>query len=310
MTKIAVVGCGGIGMAHIRAYKEISDVQVVACVDRDAQKAQAAAALCGGAPLTDIAQIPGDVKGVSVVTPPQSHFKLASALLNAGFNVFCEKPLTMDVNEAEELLRIADASKNALMVGFKMRYEPIFKEARRLLPEIGQLLTVSTVKQQPFQARATENWIPKVGAMYELSVHDFDLIHWIAGIEPEKVLFAKLGHRLGWEKEDAFFLTVQYSKNVVGQLQGMYALENKFMFRDFTVTFTGEKGYMRVERPDRIVLHTSDYAVKVIDPANVNAFVCELTHFCKVINGEEQNSLGGRYGLLATKIVEGANKIG
>ncbi len=308
MTKIAVVGCGGIGLAHIRAYKEIGDVQVVACVDRDEKKAQEAAALCGGIPLTDIAQIPGDVLGVSVVTPPQSHFTLASALLQAGFNVFCEKPMTMDVGEAEELLRIADASRKTLMVGFKMRFEPIFKEAKKLLPEIGKLLTVSSVKQQPFQARTTENWIPKVGAMYELSVHDFDLINWIADIEPEKVLFSRLGHRLGWEKEDAFFLTVQYTRDVIGQLQGMYALENKFLFRDLVITFTGEKGYMRVERPDRIVLHTSDYAVKEVNPAGVNAFVCELSHFCKVINGEERNTLGGRYGLLATKIVEEANR--
>lgn len=309
MTKIALVGCGGIGMAHLRAYKELKDVVVCAVVDKDIKKAEAAAEFSGAKAFTDISQIPSDVDGVSVVTPPQSHFPVASSLLERNFNVFCEKPLTMNTQEAEKLVDLAEKKNKTLMVGFKMRFEPIFQEAKKLLPEIGKLLSVSTVKQQPFTARATENWIPKVGAMYELSVHDFDLVNWIADIEPEKILFSKLGHRLGWEREDAFFLTVKYTKDVIGQLQGMYALENKFMFRDFTATFTGEKGYMRVERPDRIILHTSDYSVKEINPAGVNAFVQELGHFCNVISGKEKNLLGGKFGLMTTKMVEDANKI-
>lgn len=309
MIRIGLVGCGGIGMAHLRAYKEIKDVKVCAVVDRDIKKAEAAAEFSGAEALTDISQLDPSIDGISVVTPPQSHFQIASVLLERGFNVFCEKPLTMNIMEAEKLIEMADRKGKSLMVGFKMRFEPIFQEARKLLPEIGKLLTISTVKQQPFVMRPTENWIPKVGAMYELSVHDFDLVNWIAGIEPEKVMYSKLGHRMGWEKEDAFFLTVQYSNGVIGQLQGMYALENKFMYRDFTVTFTGEKGYMRVERPDRIVLHTSDYSVREVNPNGVNAFVQELTHFCNVIQGKEENLLGGKFGLMTTKIVEEANKI-
>ncbi|OGV45803.1 MAG: hypothetical protein A2017_18040 [Lentisphaerae bacterium GWF2_44_16] len=309
MVKIALVGCGGIGMAHLRAYKELKDVIVSAVVDRDMKKAEAAAEFSGAQALNDISQIASDIDGVSVVTPPQSHFQITSDLLERNFNVFCEKPLTMNTEEAGRLIEIAERKKKALMVGFKMRFEPIFQEAKKLLPKIGKLLSVSSVKQQPFRARATENWIPKVGAMYELSVHDFDLINWIAEIEPEEVLFSKLDYRLGWERENAFFLTVKYSKDVTGQLQGMYALENEFMYRDLTLTFTGEKGYMRVERPDRIVLHTSDYSVKEINPAGVNAFVSELQHFCDVIRGEKKNMLDGKFGLMTTKIVEDANKI-
>lgn len=309
MVKIALVGCGGIGMAHLRAYKELKDVIVSAVVDRDMKKAEAAAEFSGAQALNDISQIASDIDGVSVVTPPQSHFQITSDLLERNFNVFCEKPLTMNTEEAGRLIEIAERKKKALMVGFKMRFEPIFQEAKKLLPQIGKLLSVSSVKQQPFRARPTENWIPKVGAMYELSVHDFDLINWIAEIEPEEVLFSKLDYRLGWERENAFFLTVKYSKDVTGQLQGIYALENKFMYRDLTLTFTGEKGYMRVERPDRIVLHTSDYSVKEINPAGVNAFVRELQHFCDVIRGREKNMLDGKLGLITTKIVEDANKI-
>jgi predicted dehydrogenase len=113
MIKIALVGCGGIGMAHLRAYKELKDVMVCAVVDRDIKKAETAAEFSGAKAFTDISQIPSEVDGVSVVTPPQSHFPIASSLLEKNFNVFCEKPLTMDTQEAEKLVDLAEKKKKS-----------------------------------------------------------------------------------------------------------------------------------------------------------------------------------------------------
>lgn len=308
MTKIAVVGCGGIGMAHIRAYQELPDTNVAVCVDRDLEKARTAAERCGADVGSDLSNIPADVDGVSVVTPPRAHYPIVKELLNSGFNVFCEKPLTMVAKEARELNDLAKEKGKTLMVGFKMRYEPIFQKAKRLLPEIGDLVAVSSIKQQPYTARGAGDWVPNVGAMFELSVHDFDLVHWIGGLRPEKVLYAKFDHRMGWEREDAFFLTVQYGGGVTGQLQGMYARESKFFYRDLTIQFLGEKGYVRIERPDRIIVHADKFETHVIEPSNVNAFVCELGHFCRVVSGEEENSLGGEYGVMTTELIEQANR--
>jgi predicted dehydrogenase len=212
----------------------------------------------------------------------------------------------METETCRELDELAKKNNCILMVGFKMRYEPVFKKAKELLPQIGQLFSVSSVKQQPYKSRPENNWFPKVGAMFELSVHDFDLIHWIAGIRPQEVLCSKLSHRLGWEKEDAFNLTVQYTDGVVGLLQGMYALENKFMYRDFCATFMGEKGYLRIERPDRVILHAEEYAVHEVDPKEANAFSEELKHFRNVILGEEENTLTAEAGMDATFIAERA----
>jgi predicted dehydrogenase len=215
----------------------------------------------------------------------------------------------METETCEELAALAKKNNCTLMVGFKMRYEPIFRKAKELLPGIGKLISVSTVKQQPYLAKPENNWFPKVGAMFELSVHDFDLIHWIADIKPEKVLFSELSHRFGWEKEDAFYLTVKYTGGITGQLQGMYALENKFMFRDFSATFLGEKGYLRIERPDRVILHTDEYSVHEVVPGEVNAFAEELKHFSNVIQGKEKNTLTAESGINATFIADEAFKL-
>lgn len=308
MVNVALVGCGGIGLAHLRAYAQLPCAKLVACVDRDLEKARAAAQMCGATALSDIADLPTSVQGVSLVTPPYTHYALVKELLNAGFHVFAEKPLTMDTDEAHELVDLSQQRALNLMVGFKMRFEPVFAEAKPLLAEIGELRSVSAVKQQPYHPHPGHNWIPDVGAMYELSVHEFDLIHWLTQLPPREVLSAQLLHRRGWPREDAFFLTVQYGSDVVGQLQGMYADDSKFLYRDLTLTFLGERGYLRIERPDRIVVHTDEYRTVAVDKSKANAFAEELGHFCRVINGEEPNTMDGRYGLWTTALVEAANR--
>lgn len=309
MLKIAVVGCGGIGMTHARTLNEIDGVSIEFCVDLDIDKAEKAAEICAGRALDSIEKIPDYIDGVTVATQPMAHYKITKSLLEKRFNVFCEKPLTMETETCKELAALAKKNKCVLMVGFKMRYEPVFRKAKELLPQIGKLISVSAVKQQPYSAKPENNWFPKVGAMFELSVHDFDLIHWIADIKPEKILYSKLSHRFGWEKEDAFYLTVQYSDGILGQLQGMYALENQFMFRDFSATFLGEKGYLRIERPDKVILHTDEYSTHEVDPGKVNAFAEELKHFCNVIQGKEKNILTAEAGINATFIADEAFKL-
>jgi predicted dehydrogenase len=193
-----------------------------------------------------------------------------------------------------------------------MRYEPIFVKARELLREIGELRTVSSVKIQPYTSRGEHDWVPRTGAMRELSVHDFDLIHWIAGIQPVAVRHSVLEHRWGWEKDSSFMLTVEYSGAngpVLGQLQGMYSPDASFCYRDLTLTFVGSKGYMRVERPDRIALHLDTFTVHEVDPGGVNAFAEELGHFCRVLRGEETNAMGPEYGVMTAKIIDGAEEI-
>ncbi len=309
MLKIAVVGCGGIGMTHARTLKGMENVNVEVCVDLDIGRAEKVAEICAGKALDSIDKIPKYIDGVTVATQPMTHYKIVKSLLEKGFNVFCEKPLTMETETCKELGSLAREKGCTLMVGFKMRYEPVFRKAKELLPRIGKLISVSTVKQQPYHSRPENNWFPKVGAMFELSIHDFDLIHWIAGIKPEKILFSKLSHRMGWEKEDAFYVTVEYSGGVIGQLQGMYALEDSFMYRDFSATFLGEKGYLRIERPDRVVLHTDEYSIHEVEPEKVNAFAEELKHFCNVIQGKEENTLTAEDGMNATFIADRAFKL-
>ena len=238
------------------------------------------------------------------MTPPQAHYPVIKSLLERGFNVFSEKPLTTDVAQGEELVKLAEEKKCLLGVGFKMRYEPIFAEAKKLLPEVGKLVSIVTTKEQMFNPRPGGEWVTKTGAMYELSIHDFDLLSFITGRFPQKVLAAKLQHRRGWEKEDSFSAMVDYGDGVTAMLQGMYCDHTTFCFRDLTITFLGENGYMRVERPDRIVMHTDEYRVVEIGNAEKSAFVMELEHFRDAVLGRTENTLRASDAVRMTRLIE------
>lgn len=308
MFKVGIVGCGGIGMTHARSWNSIEGVEVAAVMDLNEEKARAAADFCKCPFYLSLDELPVELDGVSVVTPPAAHFPVVKRLLERGFNVFCEKPLTMNVAEGENLARLAEEKKKILAVGFKMRYEPIFIEAKKYLHEVGELRSIVTTKLQAFNPRPEGAWVKKVGAMYELSIHDFDLISFITGLNPRKVLFSQLRHRFGWEKEDAFAIVADYGKGVTAQLQGMYAVQSTFCFRDLTITLLGDHGYLRIERPDRIILHTQKYEVIEVPAAEKSAFIQELEHFRDCVCGRAVNTLTPESATRMTALIEEARQ--
>ncbi len=312
MFKVGIVGCGGIGNAHKNAWMQIPGVSVEAVCDIVEDRARAMQESVGGACryYTDAGEMPDDLDAVSVVTPPYAHFAIVRDLLRRGYNVFCEKPLTMDPEQCRALDKLAAKNGCELGVGFKMRFEPIFQQARRYVPLVGRVNSIVTTKLQAFNPRPEGAWVTRTGAMYELSIHDFDLISYITGLYPEKVEFADIGHRFGWEKDDAFHLAVRYDGGVTALLQGMYAVSSTFCYRDLTITVLGDQGYVRIERPDRIIVHTDHYEVVEIPAAEKNAFVCELEHFKGACEGRWKNTLTAESATRMTDMIEEARRLG
>lgn len=303
--KVAIVGCGAIGKTHARAYQQIKGVEILYMIDRVPELAQAAAEEFHAKALTGISQMTEKPDIVSVATSPFAHTEPTLQLIRMGIPVFCEKPLTMDVEEAKAVVAASEEMNVPVGVGFKMRYEPVFRKAKELIGQLGQLYAVSVVKNQPNNPNP-EHWVRKVGCMYELSVHEYDLVNWIAGLRPESVR-AELHHDEGWVKENRAFLNIDYEGGVKGQLFSGYSPDTKFTFNDLTITYVGQRGYMRVERPDRIFLHTEGNEIIDIEPKNnLDLFREELQDFAEAVAAGKQPEACARIGAEMTFLVEAA----
>ncbi|HYE36986.1 Gfo/Idh/MocA family oxidoreductase [Methylocaldum sp.] len=177
--KCAVIGVGYLGKFHAEKYAALPDCELVAVVDTDRQAAQAVAEKTGAQALTDYRELLGGVDSVSIVVPTSLHHQVAKDFLAAGAHVLVEKPITVTVEEADELIRIAEDKRRVLMVGHLERFnaallaldltedKPIFIESHRLAP---------------FKPRAND-----VSVVLDLMIHDIDIILDLVDCEVERI---------------------------------------------------------------------------------------------------------------------------
>lgn len=308
MLKVGLIGCGGIGHAHAAAYAKMDDVELVAFIDFNTELADKFVEEFGGKAYKSLDDVEEKLDLVSVVTPPSAHYGILLQTIEKGIPTFCEKPITTDADQAKDILEKAKASGVPIGIGFKMRYEAVFARAKELIGKIGDLYSVSAVKVQPYVEGVSKPWIKDTGCMYELSVHDYDLINYIGGLTPESVE-ADLDYSWNWSRENRAYLNVNYEGGVKGMLVSSYAPEITFTYGDITIIYVGSKGYMKVERPNKITIHTNKTEVFDIEPLEGSAaFDNEIRTF---VDGLKEGKLAGpnyKDGVINTLMIEAACK--
>lgn len=310
MLKVGLIGCGGIGRSHANAYSKMDDVELVAFIDFNQELANQFVADFGGKAYKTLDEALEEVELdlVSIVTPPSAHYGLLLQTIEKGIPTFCEKPITTDPAQAKDIMEKAKASGVPIGIGFKMRYEAVFSKAKELIGKIGDIYSVSAVKVQPYVEGVSKAWIKDTGCMYELSVHDYDLINYIGGLKPESVL-ADLDYSWNWSRENRACLNVTYEGGVKGMLVSAYSPEITFTFGDITIIYVGSKGYLKIERPDRITVHTKETEVYDVEPYEGSApFEMEIRTF---VDGVKEGKLAGpnyEDGVINTLLIEAAGK--
>ncbi len=128
--KCAVVGVGYLGKFHAQKYAALPDCELVGVVDSNTDNAKAIAEKNHTCAFTDYRELLGQVDAVSIVTPTTLHFEVARDFLEAGTHVLVEKPITVTVEQADELIRIAEEKNLRLMVGHLERFNAAILEMR------------------------------------------------------------------------------------------------------------------------------------------------------------------------------------
>ncbi|MCX7112565.1 MAG: Gfo/Idh/MocA family oxidoreductase [Proteobacteria bacterium] len=176
--RCAVIGVGYLGKFHAQKYAALPDCELVAVVDSNPDNAEAIAGQHNTRSLTDYRELLGQVDAVSIVTPTTLHFEVARDFLNAGAHVLVEKPITVTVGQADELIRIAEEKNLRLMVGHLER----FNAAILGLDLTDKPLFIESHRLAPFNPRAND-----VSVVLDLMIHDIDIILDIVDSEVERI---------------------------------------------------------------------------------------------------------------------------
>jgi predicted dehydrogenase len=164
----AVIGVGYLGKFHAEKYAASEKADLVAVVDEDSARAAEIGSSVGTVGVTDYRELFGRVQCVSIAVPTRLHHQVAKDFITAGIDVLVEKPLAATLNEAKELVELAESQNCILQVGHLERFNPAI---RRLEGVIKEPKFVECHRLAPFVERGTD-----VDVVLDLMIHDIDVI--------------------------------------------------------------------------------------------------------------------------------------
>ncbi len=166
--RLGVVGVGYLGKFHAEKYAGMENVELVGVVDTNRNSAYSIASNFNTKAFYSHLDLIGKVDAVSIAVPTPEHFKISKVFLENDIDVLIEKPITTTVEEANELIRIAELGGTIIQVGHLERFNPAVVELQGV---IKKPMFIESHRLSIFKERGTD-----VSVVLDLMIHDIDII--------------------------------------------------------------------------------------------------------------------------------------
>lgn len=186
--KVALLGAGRIGRLHARLLAGTPGVDALVVGDAVTERATEVAAEVGGKVAGSLETAIDGADAVVIAAATNAHAALIREACARGIPTFCEKPLADDLASSLAVAELVATSGIRFQLGFQRRFDPAYREARRLVEsgELGTLYSIRLAGHDP--APPHEDYIPASGGLFrDFSIHDFDVIRWLTGGEVAEV---------------------------------------------------------------------------------------------------------------------------
>ncbi len=313
--KIGVIGTGHLGRLHIKLFKEVKNCKLIGIYDQDFERAKACGSEFNINVFPDLDELLNSVDAVSIVATTSAHYELCRKALEFGKHVFVEKPITATIEEAEEIVKLADEKKLKLQVGHIERFNPalLSLEKYKLNP-----MFVQTDRLAQFNPRGTD-----VAVVLDLMIHDIDII--LSLVKSEVKNIAASGVAVVSENIDIANARIEFENGAVANVTASRISQKKMrkmrMFQkdtyislDFT---TGSSEVYRLVPPNE---NLNDSFVSFgemgigekkkmlifeqLEQKEVNALLYELQLFVDAVLNNERPVVSGSDGLKALKVAQ------
>src|ERR1035437_4092867 len=188
--RIGVIGVGRIGRMHAEMVaREVGGAVLVAVADGQTFLAEGVAHDLGVAAMSvDELMADSTIDAVAICSSTDSHVHLLVAAANAGKAVFCEKPISLDLEEIDRALRAVEVNEVPLMIGFNRRFDPAHEAIYKAVSsgESGEPHLVRISSRDPAPPNAA--YIKVSGGIFlDMTIHDFDMARFVTGSEVTEV---------------------------------------------------------------------------------------------------------------------------
>ena len=320
--KLGIIGAGRIGRVHAESVTfHIPDAEVVAVADPfiTAEGKQFFNSIGINEILNDYHKIleNKEINSVLICSSTDTHAEITIAAAKAGKNIFCEKPIDLDIKRIKETLKAVEKSGVKFQVGFNRRFDRNFKALKNSVVDgkIGKVHIVKITSRDP--APPPVEYIRVSGGLFcDMMIHDFDLARFLSGSEVVEV-FANgtvlIDDAIGKAGDiDTAIVNLKFANGAIGVIdnsrQAVYGYDQR-------AEVFGSAGCAAVdnEKPSTAKISTKD-SVSEEKPLYffleryMQAYAAEVKDFISAIKDGKEVSVGGRDGLNSVIIAKAALK--
>lgn len=166
--KVGVIGTGHLGKLHTKMFKSIDNCELVGIYDSNPEQSKAVSTEFNVQSTSSVEELLKKVDAVSIAATTTVHHELAKKCFEYGVHTFIEKPITVTIKEAEELVEISEMKKLNLQVGHIERFNPALVSMEKY---INDPKFIQTDRLAQFNPRGTD-----VAVVLDLMIHDIDII--------------------------------------------------------------------------------------------------------------------------------------
>jgi predicted dehydrogenase len=283
-----IIGPGRIAQQFAAGLKVIDDAALYAVASSSSERAQAFAAQHGGEKTyTSYEALVNDpqVDAIYIATPHRFHIENALLCLKAGKPVLCEKPLTVNAAETQQLIETARAHKVFLMEALWTRYLPIYQPIREWLDAkaIGDLKLLVSTFGITVPTDQGDRWLnPELagGTLLDMGVYPIAVSQWIMGQMPQSFSAQAYLGRTGVDELTAGLL--KYENGVISQFHSSFITDGA---NDFVIY--GSSGHIRIHAAywaaTQATLVTSDQTLTVSKPFRGGGFEYQIEEAMRCI---------------------------
>lgn len=318
---IGLIGAGRIGLVHARHIaRSVPNARLAAVADSDLAAAQA----CGRAVGVDVAvrdyrRLLDDpaIHAVAICSSTDTHARIVVDAAQAGKDIFCEKPLDLDLGRIDEILAAVERTGVKLQVGFNRRFDSSFGRVREIVSagEIGEPHVVRITSRDP--GPPPLDYIRASGGLFlDMTIHDFDMARFLVGREVQKV-FAQgavlVDRAIGAQGDiDTALITLQFEGGCLGAIENsrraVYGYDQRVEVFGSAGSVSAGNAYPNTVTTSKRGLVTRDPPLHFFIERYHSAYLAELQAFVDCVLRDESPPVTGRDGRAPVAIALAAQK--
>jgi inositol 2-dehydrogenase len=316
--RVGVVGLGRMGRFHAANLAgRIPGARLMRIADTVEDAARENAARLGGVEWStryeDMLEDP-EVEAVVVASPTPLHAEMAAAAAAAGKHVFCEKPISLELERTRQVVEAVRAAGVKLQVGFQRRFDPDYLAAKEKISagHIGEVYLYRTTLRD--MRSPGFDYIKGSGGFFaDVTVHDFDAARWLIGEISEVTAAGAALSDPGFEEAgdiDNAVITLRFVSGTLGVIDNSRVAGYGY---ECSSEILGHRGTLRLDNHRRVAVETLTPGRACQDYVSLRRALRrripgEMEHFVRVVRGEAEPQPSGADAAAATVLAQAAER--